>query len=1568
MPPRRARRRAADSDSDFDPEASSSESDEVIGLEDLGEPRPARKRKVRIDVSDEDEPERPRRDPSAPSGSTPSSRPVRATRARVGKPKPLELRRGIRDRSPSSSSDDVDGDPVRVTRTAGRRKQLTTRERRRTRKTRKSSGTPGSGERPKWVGRVRAPRDENPWEWGTMRSRPDFYDRRAKHGIVNMEKVSDDSSPPGSSSDDFIDDGDASDAPASVEAFDLEEAERAARAKRSTRTRAETRSRRASSASESPSDERTTRRSARRRGGASAATSARKKPLRRKLVVAESSPSPSPPGSEDDVPSRGRRATRSDREIVTLEDDAPAPTPAPAPAPGESPAKRSERVQSRRERAAEAWRVNRERMARGMRREEAELEYRDIEDIEREEMDAEMRFDRLGGDDDDLEGFVVAEPEPANPRIDERLRRRRRGDPGGVGTRRRRSRAVLESDSSAPSESESPTYPESEASESESVGWVNCECGACEDDGAMMAQCDNPRCGMWQHAACVDASDVRAFFCRRCASAGGKRAPAPPDKPGVSSALGGVVDEDDEYRAGPHGRLKCAFQGDDEETMLDAMECLLESVPSRRALLNRACAARAWTCLRALLGGPWPREARDTRGGAPDPSRPGERAADAARASRDRRAEPPVSAARLPRASTESIGHALHVSLARGDARAVETIRSVMGEAFARPPPFSSTRRWPLSPLGDGGTLVHSAAENDAANARCVWLALEAEGEGPPGGFEHTAEPGTAARAAAIAREPRSVGTVPPLGGTETRPHRDSKPRHVALGDCPAAGVGDTSGLTPLMRAAGRGDGWEGCVAALLRSAAVFVNDSPFLGRGVVGGVGARLFAPGAEGEAAKARVANATPATRAFAGAAAAAAMRDAGGRASAAHFAAGAGAVASLRLLAWAYPGCARATDATGATPLHHAAACGDAACVRALADELGASRVAKDNKAWIPLLYADFADELGCGSDSRSAATALMARDLEAQLVALGEAAEDPIGKPRAVRCVRSLAENPACYEALNAFLRDRPELLDRGAPLEFLLRLETARGGARDGDSNDETETPRVSVLDFPTRRAWLRRALRDAPLGCRDDSFRVDRFDDDADSIGGEALDAREPWNDLVRWALRRGAAAFRAPLHLSARLAANASGPGAERDFMERVARDLIGGGVEDERARATSLPLLTRATDADAAYRPPHLADPLPKRLEAAYFVLGQLLGYAVARGSPLPLDLASAFLRGALGRGAPARDPLEELEQMDAGEARSLRAVATMPAEAVADLRLTFAVDETATRVGDGDGASGASETVSREVPLTGRSTDQTPTTSVTAANRDAYVRLRAAHQVARVTSSAAARAARAGFAELVPLEALSRAFSVAEVALLVGGAAAVDVDDMRKHARYGGGYEAGSDARLPSADVRGDETRTTTTSRTFPQPEWLWRFLRRASEHERAMFLKFVTGSSRLPPGGFAALSYPLTVNRAPLDARSYAGDADAEADVVSGPDAERDAAGDASAARRAARRRGGPLPSAKTKKKTSADPKRFPLPTAATCFNVLRLPEYPSEAILQHRVATALRHGVEGFGFA
>lgn len=193
----------------------------------------------------------------------------------------------------------------------------------------------------------------------------------------------------------------------------------------------------------------------------------------------------------------------------------------------------------------------------------------------------------------------------------------------------------------------------------------------------------------------------------------------------------------------------------------------------------------------------------------------------------------------------------------------------------------------------------------------------------------------------------------------------------------------------------------------------------------------------------------------------------------------------------------------------------------------------------------------------------------------------------------------------------------------------------------------------------------------------------------------------------------------------------------------------------------------------------------------------------------------------------------------------------------------------------------------------------------------------------------------------------------------------AAVVDVDEMRKHARYGGGYEAretdGTDAkkRASRASVASVSESRDKNEKTFPQPEWLWRFLRRASAHDRALFLKFVTGSSRLPPGGFASLRHALTVVRAPL----YGDEGEPSAGVREGDESE----GDAWVASRARFARRGDA-NAKTKTKARRiDPKRFPLPTAATCFNTLRLPEYPSEAILQHRVATALRHGVEGFGF-
>jgi E3 ubiquitin-protein ligase HECTD1 len=40
----------------------------------------------------------------------------------------------------------------------------------------------------------------------------------------------------------------------------------------------------------------------------------------------------------------------------------------------------------------------------------------------------------------------------------------------------------------------------------------------------------------------------------------------------------------------------------------------------------------------------------------------------------------------------------------------------------------------------------------------------------------------------------------------------------------------------------------------------------------------------------------------------------------------------------------------------------------------------------------------------------------------------------------------------------------------------------------------------------------------------------------------------------------------------------------------------------------------------------------------------------------------------------------------------------------------------------------------------------------------------------------------------------------------------------------------------------------------------------------------------------------------------------------------------------------------------------------LPSAATCMNLFRLPEYPSQAVLNEKVLTAIRLGSQGFAFA
>ena len=87
-----------------------------------------------------------------------------------------------------------------------------------------------------------------------------------------------------------------------------------------------------------------------------------------------------------------------------------------------------------------------------------------------------------------------------------------------------------------------------------------------------------------------------------------------------------------------------------------------------------------------------------------------------------------------------------------------------------------------------------------------------------------------------------------------------------------------------------------------------------------------------------------------------------------------------------------------------------------------------------------------------------------------------------------------------------------------------------------------------------------------------------------------------------------------------------------------------------------------------------------------------------------------------------------------------------------------------------------------------------------------------------------------------------------------------------------------------------------------------QWFWKFVRSSSAEQRAQLLHFCTGSSRAPASGFASLM-------------GYAG---AQHKFTIMEDGDDD----------------------------------YWLPSSATCFNTLRLPNYSSESKMQERLLTAL----------
>jgi E3 ubiquitin-protein ligase HUWE1 len=293
---------------------------------------------------------------------------------------------------------------------------------------------------------------------------------------------------------------------------------------------------------------------------------------------------------------------------------------------------------------------------------------------------------------------------------------------------------------------------------------------------------------------------------------------------------------------------------------------------------------------------------------------------------------------------------------------------------------------------------------------------------------------------------------------------------------------------------------------------------------------------------------------------------------------------------------------------------------------------------------------------------------------------------------------------------------------------------------------------------------------------------------------------------------------------------------------------------------------LFTRGQDG-ATFQPNPLSGINQNHLDYFKFA-GRVFGKAVVDGHLLDGHFTRSFYKHLLGV------PIEysDIEGVDPDYYKSLSQILDYNLEDIG-LELTFSADVQ---------TFGRNEVV--DLIPNGRNIN------VTDANKIDYIRLISHH---RLTSAIRAQIDNflEGFHDLVPAELISM-FSPPELELLISGLPDIDIDELRVQTEYVQ-YRAGDKTIL-----------------------WFWDALYTFSQEEKAMFLQFVTGTSKVPLDGFANLQGMRGTQKFNIH-RAY---------------------GDAQA-----------------------------LPSAHTCFNQLDLPEYSSQEELRDKLLLAVKEGSEGFGF-
>uniref|UniRef100_A0AAY4D3S4 E3 ubiquitin-protein ligase HACE1 n=1 Tax=Denticeps clupeoides TaxID=299321 RepID=A0AAY4D3S4_9TELE len=317
-------------------------------------------------------------------------------------------------------------------------------------------------------------------------------------------------------------------------------------------------------------------------------------------------------------------------------------------------------------------------------------------------------------------------------------------------------------------------------------------------------------------------------------------------------------------------------------------------------------------------------------------------------------------------------------------------------------------------------------------------------------------------------------------------------------------------------------------------------------------------------------------------------------------------------------------------------------------------------------------------------------------------------------------------------------------------------------------------------------------------------------------------------------------------------------GQGVVREWFDILSNEIINPDYA----------LFTQSADG-TTFQPNSNSSVNPDHLNYFRFA-GQILGLALYHRQLVNIYFTRSFYKHILG--IPVN--YQDVSSIDPEYAKNLQWILDNDISDLG-LELTFSVETD---------VFGAME----EVPIKPGGTS----IQVTQENKEEYVQLVTELRMTRAIQPQI-NAFLLGFHTFIP-PSLIQLFDEFELELLLSGMPEIDVMDWNRNTEYSSGYDLQE-----------------------PVIQWFWEVVENFTQEERVLLLQFVTGSSRVPHGGFAYLMGGSGLQKFTIAAVPYTPNL---------------------------------------------------LPTSSTCINMLKLPEYPSKDVLRNRLLVALHCGSYGYTMA